>query len=98
MRQEHSVPLNETACYVLNIIQKHNSSDFIFLNNSKKSHISNNNMRLLLKNNFPEILKKLCHMVSDRHLEIGPKKIIIFKSSHRALPCSLNKNKVEKLI
>ena len=30
MRQEHSVPLNDTACKILNIIQKHNSSNFIF--------------------------------------------------------------------
>ena len=58
MRQEHSVPLNDIACNVLNIIQKHNSSDFIFLNHSKKSHISNNNMRLLIKNKFPEVFKK----------------------------------------
>ena len=58
MRQEHSVPLNDTACYVLNIIQKHNSSEFIFLNDRKKTHICNNKMRLALKNNFSDIFNK----------------------------------------
>ena len=58
MRQEHSVPLNDTACYILNIIQKHNSSEFIFLNDRKKTHICNNKMRLTLKNNFSDIFNK----------------------------------------
>ena len=37
---------------------KNNSSNFIFLNNSKKSHIDNNKMRLTLKENFPDIYSK----------------------------------------
>ena len=97
MRQEHSVPLNDTACYVLNIIQKHNSSDFIFLNNSKKSHISNNNMRLLLKNNFPEIFKKTVpHGFRSSFRDWAEEN---HNFSSRAVELCLahsNKNKVEK--
>ncbi|MDA9674431.1 tyrosine-type recombinase/integrase [Alphaproteobacteria bacterium] len=97
MRQEHSVPLNDTACYVLNTIQKHNSSDFIFLNNSKKSYISNNNMRLLLKNNFPEIFKKTVpHGFRSSFRDWAEEN---HNFSSRAVELCLahsNKNKVEK--
>ena len=97
MRQEHAVPLNDTACYVSNIIQKHNSSDFIFLNNNKKSHISNNNMRLLLKNNFPEIFKKTVpHGFRSSFRDWAEEN---HNFSSRAVELCLahsNKNKVEK--
>ena len=97
MRQEHAVPLNDTACYVLNIIQKHNSSDFIFLNNNKKSHISNNNMRLLLKNNFPEFFKKTVpHGFRSSFRDWAEEN---HNFSSRAVELCLahsNKNKVEK--
>ena len=97
MRQEHAVPLNDTACYVLNIIQKHNSSDFILLNNNKKSHISNNSMRLLLKNNFPEIFKKTVpHGFRSSFRDWAEEN---HNFSSRAVELCLahsNKNKVEK--
>ena len=97
MRQEHSVPLNDTACFVLSNIQKHNSSEFIFLNNSKKSHISNNNMRLLLKNNFPEIFKKTVpHGFRSSFRDWAEEN---HNFSRRAVELCLahsNKNKVEK--
>ena len=97
MRQEHSVPLNDTACYVLNIIQKHNSSDFIFLNHSKKSHISNNNMRLLIKNKFPEVFKKTVpHGFRSSFRDWAEEN---HNFSRRAVELCLahsNKNKVEK--
>jgi integrase len=97
MRQEHSVPLNNTACYVLNIIQKHNSSDFIFLNDSKKSHISNNNMRLLIKNKFPEVFKKTVpHGFRSSFRDWAEEN---HNFSRRAVELCLahsNKNKVEK--
>jgi len=97
MRQEHSVPLNDTACFVLSNIQKHNSSDFIFLSNSKKSHISNNNMRLLLKNNFPEIFKKTVpHGFRSSFRDWAEEN---HNFSRRAVELCLahsNKNKVEK--
>ena len=97
MRQEHSVPLNNTACFVLSNIQKHNSSEFIFLNNSRKSHISNNNMRLLLKNNFPEIFKKTVpHGFRSSFRDWAEEN---HNFSRRAVELCLahsNKNKVEK--
>ena len=97
MRQEHSVPLNDTACHVLNIIQKHNSSDFIFLNHSKKSHISNNNMRLLIKNKFPEVFKKTVpHGFRSSFRDWAEEN---HNFSRRAVELCLahsNKNKVEK--
>ena len=97
MRQEHSVPLNDIACNVLNIIQKHNSSDFVFLNQSKKSHISNNNMRLLLKNKFPEFLKKTVpHGFRSSFRDWAEEN---HNFSSRAVELCLahsNKNKVEK--
>ncbi len=97
MRQEHSVPLNDTACFVLSNIQKHNSSDFIFLNNNKKSHISNNKMRLLLKNNFPEIFKKTVpHGFRSSFRDWAEEN---HNFSRRAVELCLahsNKNKVEK--
>jgi integrase len=97
MRQEHSVPLNNIACNVLNIIQKHNSSDFIFLNHSKKSHISNNNMRLLIKNKFPEVFKKTVpHGFRSSFRDWAEEN---HNFSRRAVELCLahsNKNKVEK--
>ena len=97
MRQEHSVPLNDIACNVLNIIQKHNSSDFIFLNHSKKSHISNNNMRLLIKNKFPEVFKKTVpHGFRSSFRDWAEEN---HNFSSRAVELCLahsNKNKVEK--
>ena len=97
MRQEHSVPLNDIACNVLNIIQKHNSSDFVFLNQSKSSHISNNNMRLLLKNKFPEFLKKTVpHGFRSSFRDWAEEN---HNFSRRAVELCLahsNKNKVEK--
>ena len=97
MRQEHSVPLNDVACNVLNIIQKHNSSDFIFLNHSKKSHISNNNMRLLIKNKFPEVFKKTVpHGFRSSFRDWAEEN---HNFSRRAVELCLahsNKNKVEK--
>ena len=97
MRQEHSVPLNDIACNVLNIIQKHNSSDFVFLNQSKSSHISNNNMRLLLKNKFPEFLKKTVpHGFRSSFRDWAEEN---HNFSSRAVELCLahsNKNKVEK--
>ena len=97
MRQEHLVPLNDIACNVLNIIQKHNSSDFVFLNQSKSSHISNNNMRLLLKNKFPEFLKKTVpHGFRSSFRDWAEEN---HNFSSRAVELCLahsNKNKVEK--
>ena len=97
MRQEHSVPLNDIACNVLNIIQKHNSSNFIFLNKSKKTHISNNNMRLLLKNKFPEVFKKTVpHGFRSSFRDWAEEN---HNFSRRAVELCLahsNKNKVEK--
>ncbi len=97
MRQEHSVPLNDTACKILNIIQKHNSSNFIFLNNKKKSHISNDYMRLLLKTDFPEIyIKAVPHGFRSSFRNWAEEN---FNFSRRAVELCLahtNKNKVEK--
>ena len=97
MRQEHSVPLNDIACYILSIIQKHNSTDFIFLNKGKKSQISNNNMRLLLKNNFPKIFKKTVpHGFRSSFRDWAEEN---HNFSRRAVELCLahsNKNKVEK--
>ena len=97
MRQEHSVPLNDTACKILNIIQKHNSSNFIFLNNRKKSHISNDYMRLLLKTDFPEIyIKAVPHGFRSSFRNWAEEN---FNFSRRAVELCLahtNKNKVEK--
>ncbi len=97
MRQEHSVPLNDTACKVLNIIHKHNSSNFIFLNNRKKSHISNDYMRLLLKTDFPEIyIKAVPHGFRSSFRNWAEEN---FNFSRRAVELCLahsNKNKVEK--
>ena len=97
MRQEHSVPLNDTACHILNIMPKHNSSDFIFLNHSKKSHISNNNMRLLIKNKFPEVFKKTVpHGFRSSFRDWAEEN---HNFSRRAVELCLahsNKNKVEK--
>ena len=39
-------------------MSKHNSTDFIFLNIDKSSHIDKDKMRLILKNYFPEFYKK----------------------------------------
>ena len=58
MREEHIVPLNNIACKILNEMTMHNSSQFIFLNESKKSHIDNNKMRLALKEYFPKFYAK----------------------------------------
>ena len=58
MRQEHLVPLNETAFKVISTMSKHNSTDFIFLNIDKSSHIDKDKMRLILKNYFPDFYKK----------------------------------------
>jgi integrase len=97
MRQEHSVPLNDIACNVLNIIQKHNSSNFIFLNKSKKTHISNNNMRLLLKNKLPKIFEKTVpHGFRSSFRDWAEEN---HNFSRRAVELCLahsNKNKVEK--
>ena len=97
MRQEHSVPLNDTACKILNIIKKHNSSNFIFLNNRKKSHISNDYMRLLLKTDFPEIyIKAVPHGFRSSFRNWAEEN---FNFSRRAVELCLahtNKNKVEK--
>ena len=97
MRQEHSVPLNGTACKVLNIIQKHNSSNFIFLSNRKKSHISKDCMRLLLKTDFPEIyIKAVPHGFRSSFRNWAEEN---FNFSRRAVELCLahtNKNKVEK--
>ena len=57
-RREHVVPLNDLACMIINNMPKHNSSEFIFLNNSKKSHIDNNKMNVTLKTYLPEFHKK----------------------------------------
>ncbi len=97
MRQEHSVPLNDTACKVLNIIQKQNSSNFIFLSNRKKSHISKDCMRLLLKTDFPEIyIKAVPHGFRSSFRNWAEEN---FNFSRRAVELCLahtNKNKVEK--
>ena len=97
MKKEHSVPLNNTACNILNLIKKHNSSDFIFLNNKNKFHISRDNMRLLLKNKLPYFFEKTVphglrasfrDWVEENH-----------NFSRRAIELCLahsNKNKVEK--
>ena len=58
MRQEHLVPLNETAFKIISTMSKHNSTDFIFLNIDKSSHIDKDKMRLILKNYFPDFYKK----------------------------------------
>ena len=58
MRQEHTVPLNDLALRVLNLIEKNNASPFIFLNAKKTTHICNNTMRYFLMNDFPDYFKK----------------------------------------
>ena len=58
MRQEHTVPLNDLALRVLNLIEKNNASPFIFLNAKKTTHICNNTMRYFLMNDFPNYFKK----------------------------------------
>ena len=57
MRQEHTVPLNDLALRVLNLIEKNNASPFIFLNAKKTTHICNNTMRYFLMKNLPEYFK-----------------------------------------
>ena len=57
MRQEHTVPLNDLALRVLNLIEKNNASPFIFLNAKKTTHICNNTMRYFLMKNLPDYFK-----------------------------------------
>ena len=57
MRQEHTVPLNDLALRVLNLIEKNNASPFIFLNAKKTNHICNNTMRYFLMKNLPDYFK-----------------------------------------
>ena len=57
MRQEHTVPLNDLALRVLNLIEKNNASPFIFLNAKKTPHICNNTMRYFLMKNLPHYFK-----------------------------------------
>ena len=57
MRQEHTVPLNDLALRVLNLIEKNNTSPFIFLNAKKTTHICNNTMRYFLMKNLPDYFK-----------------------------------------
>ncbi len=57
MRQEHTVPLNDLALRVLNLIEKNNTSSFIFLNAKKTTHICNNTMRYFLMKNLPDYFK-----------------------------------------
>ena len=57
MRKEHTVPLNDLALRVLNLIEKNNASPFIFLNSKKKTHICNNTMRYFLMKNLPDYFK-----------------------------------------
>ena len=57
MRQEHTVPLNDLALRVLNLIEKNNASPFIFLNPKKTTHICNNTMRYFLMKNLPDYFK-----------------------------------------
>ena len=57
MRQEHTVPLNDLALRVLNLIEKNNASPFIFLNTKKTTHICNNTMRYFLMKNLPDYFK-----------------------------------------
>ena len=57
MRQEHTVPLNDLALRVLNLIEKNNASPFIFLSAKKTTHICNNTMRYFLMKNLPDYFK-----------------------------------------
>ena len=57
MRQEHTVPLNDLALRVLNLIEKNNASPYIFLNAKKTTHICNNTMRYFLMKNLPDYFK-----------------------------------------
>ena len=57
MRHEHTVPLNDLALRVLNLIEKNNASPFIFLNAKKTTHICNNTMRYFLMKNLPDYFK-----------------------------------------
>ena len=57
MRQKHTVPLNDLALRVLNLIEKNNASPFIFLNAKKTTHICNNTMRYFLMKNLPDYFK-----------------------------------------
>ncbi len=57
MRQEHTVPLNDLALWVLSLIEKNNASPFIFLNAKKTTHICNNTMRYFLMKNLPDYFK-----------------------------------------
>ena len=57
MRLEHTVPLNDLALRVLNLIEKNNASPFIFLNAKKTTHICNNTMRYFLMKNLPDYFK-----------------------------------------
>ena len=57
MRQEHTVPLNDLALRVLNLVEKNNASPFIFLNAKKTTHICNNTMRYFLMKNLPDYFK-----------------------------------------
>ena len=57
MRQEHTVPLNDLALRVLNLIEKNNASPFIFLHPKKTTHICNNTMRYFLMKNLPDYFK-----------------------------------------
>ena len=58
MKVEHTVPLNDLALKVLNLVEKNNASPFIFLNAKKITHICNNTMRYFLMNDFPDYFKK----------------------------------------
>ena len=97
MRQEHTVPLNDLALRVLNLIDKNNASPFIFLNAKKTTHICNNTMRYFLTKNLPDYFKDTVphgfrssfrNWAEENH-----------NYSRRAVePClaHANKNKVEK--
>ena len=97
MRQEHTVPLNDLALRVLNLIEKNNASPFIFLNAKKTTHICNNTMRYFLMKNLPDYFKDMVphgfrssfrNWAEENH-----------NYSRRAVELCLahaNKNKVEK--
>ena len=97
MRQEHTVPLNDLALRVLNLIEKNNASPFIFLNAKKTTHICNNTMRYFLMKNLPDYFKDTVpHGFRSSFRNWAEEN---YNYSRRAVELCLahaNKNKVEK--
>ena len=58
IRNKHSVTLNESALELLKELKNISDSKYVFPGTKADTHISNNSMLKLLKNNFPEIYKQ----------------------------------------